>query len=277
MSKYFVTLARRSKRWAKLNEKERLEKSSTLKRFVRKGIPISERTVVWMAISGAQNVKDTSKLSYHEMKNCIKKSLITDSINIDLPRTFPENIYFNDNHVLPKQLYNILATFAQQNAEVGYCQGLNYIAGLILLATKNEEESFWLLKNLIENLLPNYYVRNMEGLLTDMAVLDELVKVKEPLIYRHIQAIGMPWAVTTTKWFICIYAEVLPTETVFRIWDCLLYEGSKIIFRVALTLIKIHKEAILNTKDLSEIVTCFKEMGNHPNVIDCHKFISVSY
>lgn len=276
MSEYYITLARRARRWAKLNDTERSNKSNKLKRYVRKGIPISERSSTWMIVSNGHKTKLTSKLNYTELKNEIKASSITDSINIDLPRTFPDNIYFSQNHTLPKQLFNTLATFAQDNAEVGYCQGLNYIAGLMLLATKSEETSFWLLKTLIENILPKYYIKNMSGLIIDMAVLDELVQIKEPAIYKHIIDIGMPWAVTTTKWFVCIYAEVLPTETVFRIWDCLFYEGSKIIFRVALTLIKLHKEAILNTRDLAEIVTCFKNMGNHPDVIDCHKFISVS-
>lgn len=97
------------------------------------------------------------------------------------------------------------------------------------------------------------------------------------LTYRHIQNIGMPWAMGTTKWFICLYADVLPTETVLRIWDCLFFEGSKILFRVALTLIKIHKELILQTTDLSELMMVFKNMKNHPKVIDCHGFIKVSY
>lgn len=117
----------------------------------------------------------------------------------------------------------------------------------------------------------------MAGLLTDLAVLDEMVLVREPAIHRHITAVGMPWAVTTTKWFICIFSEVLPIETVYRIWDCIFYEGSKIIFRVALTLIKLHKEEILACKDLGDIVTCFKNMALSPKVVNCHHFMSVSW
>ena len=33
-----------------------------------------------------------------------------------------------------------------------------------------------------------------------------------PDIYRHVTSIGLPWAVIATKWFICLFAEVLPTE-----------------------------------------------------------------
>lgn len=95
-------------------------------------------------------------------------------------------------------------------------------------------------------------------------------------VHRHIKQIGMPWAVGVTKWFVCIFAEVLPTETVLRIWDCIFYEGSKVVFRVALALIRMHRNEILESTDLGEMVTCFRSMGNHSRVLDCHLFISVS-
>lgn len=33
-----------------------------------------------------------------------------------------------------------------------------------------------------------------------------------PDIYQHVTSIGLPWAVITTKWFVCLFAEVLPIE-----------------------------------------------------------------
>lgn len=274
MSEYYRVLARRTKRWEELKDTEKHKKNSTLKRFVRKGIPISHRTSAWMIISGAQLLREESMLTYNELKQQINNQTIIDMIQIDLPRTFPDNIYFCSDSHLPSQLFNILATFAHQNSDVSYCQGLNYIAGLLLLATKDEEATFWLLKVLVEKILPQYYIKTMAGLLTDLAVLDDLIRIQDPIVHRHIKDIGMPWAVATTKWFVCIYAEVLPTETVLRIWDCLFYEGSKILFRVAITLIKTHRERILEARDLSELVVCFKSMAESQNVINCHKFIA---
>lgn len=271
-----ATLTRRARRWEQLREKEMYTRSTKLKRFVRKGIPINLRKKSWMFLSGAVNYQQENGYKYTALKERPENANIIETIKIDLPRTFPDNIYFCTEDALQQQLYNVLVAFAMQNSDVGYCQGLNYIAGLLLLATKEEEASFWLLKMLVEKILPQYYIKSMAGLITDLAVLDELVAKMDPEVYRHIHSIGMPWAVATTKWFICLYAEVLPTETVLRIWDCLFYEGSKILFRVALTLIKMHKEQILQARELGELVTCFKEMGRHPNVIDCHVFMSVS-
>ncbi|CAH1176136.1 unnamed protein product [Phaedon cochleariae] len=273
MSSYIRVLTRRAQRWNTLKY-DIYKKPSTLKRFIRKGIPSDIRTAAWMHISGAEDIKNSSTFTYRTMKQKISNQSIIDIIEIDLPRTFPDNIYFSSHEHLPGMLFNVLATFAHQNKEVSYCQGLNYIVGLLLLATKDEESSFWLLKILVEKILPQYYIVTMTGLLTDLDVLDELVHKYEPLVHRHIHNIGMPWAMGTTKWFICLFSEVLPTETVFRIWDCLFYEGSKIIFRVALTLIRLHKDKILQTSELGELITCFREMKNHPSVINCHQFMN---
>lgn len=55
-------------------------------------------------------------------------------------------------------------------------QGLNYIAGLLLLVTKDEELSYFLLRALTENLLPEYYGPNIPGLLTDVRVFSEILR-----------------------------------------------------------------------------------------------------
>lgn len=49
-----------------------------------------------------------------------------DAIRIDLPRTFPENVFFEN---IRTPLFNVLVAYANHNKEIGYCQGLNYIAG----------------------------------------------------------------------------------------------------------------------------------------------------
>jgi len=46
----------------------------------------------------------------------------------------------------------------------------------------------------------------------DSAVMMFIFRLKVPEVHRHVSSIGLPWAVITTKWFICLFAEVLPIE-----------------------------------------------------------------
>lgn len=66
-----------------------------------------------------------------------------------------------------------------------------------------------------------------------------------------------------------------PFKTVLRIWDCLFYEGSKILFRVALTLIRHNQALISQARNLPDICDRFKQTTRGAFVEDCHPFMQV--
>ena len=43
-----------------------------------------------------------------------------------------------------------------------------------------------------------------------------LCRVKLPTIYEHMQMLGIAWSMIATKWFVCLFAEVLPIEVRWR-------------------------------------------------------------
>ncbi|KAI8430139.1 hypothetical protein MSG28_000535 [Choristoneura fumiferana] len=191
MSVYLRVLATRAQKWATLlGEGKSVRHTNTVKRYVRKGIPSEHRPSVWMAISGADKMKDQSPDLFHKILDSPFEKELVDLVKTDLPRTFPDNIYFTKEANHQTHLFNILIAYAHNNRVVGYCQGLNYIAGLLLLSTKSEEVSFWLLKVLVEKILPDYYTKTMDGLIVDIEVLSELVKSKVPDVHQHVINLG---------------------------------------------------------------------------------------
>ena len=278
MNGYLGVLARRRQKWDALLKSgyNKLDTGPKLKRYIRKGVPSSHRKGVWMQVSGAAKLRSEEPDLYPTMLNMtIKNQIIEDQIQTDIPRTFPNNMLFDKTHpkTLQIPLFNILKAFANSNPKIGYCQGLNYIAGLILLVTKDEDASFWLLKVMCEKILPEYYTASMPGLLTDVKVLAELSRQEMPALATHIDKMQMPWALFCSKWLICIYAEVLPTETVLRIWDTIFYEGSKIVFRVALGLLKLNQESLLAKNDFALLAEEFKEILDSKSTVNCHTFL----
>uniref|UniRef100_A0A8C2UUJ8 Growth hormone-regulated TBC protein 1 n=1 Tax=Chinchilla lanigera TaxID=34839 RepID=A0A8C2UUJ8_CHILA len=193
----------------------------------------------------------------------------------DLNRTFPDNVRFRKTAqpCLQKALFNVLLAYGLHNQGVGYCQGMNFIAGYLILITKSEEESFWLLDALIGRILPDYYSPAMLGLKIDQEVLAELVRMKLPAVAALLDGHGVLWTLVVSRWFICLFVDILPVETVLRIWDCLFNEGSKIIFRVALTLIKQHQAFILEAASVPDICDKFKQITSGSFVMECHTFM----
>uniref|UniRef100_A0A8D9EUY4 Growth hormone-regulated TBC protein 1 n=2 Tax=Cacopsylla melanoneura TaxID=428564 RepID=A0A8D9EUY4_9HEMI len=289
MSEYIGVLAKRAKKWTGIlplftaKNNPAWAKSKKVKRYLRKGIPIDHRPQIWMIISNAAELKKSIHQARHYgtggyyafmLNNKILDPDIGETIRTDLPRTFPENIFFRNSLEHQQQLSRILKVFALDEKDIGYCQGLNYIAALILLVTKHEENTYWIFRSVVNKYFSDYYTKTLTGVVRDIDVLSELVRIKMPHLYDHIAKVGVPWPVIATKWFICMFADVLPVETVLRIWDCLFVEGPKILFRVALTLLKLNERALLDCDDFSTLVDCMKSMTRAPAVLNCHSFMS---
>ncbi|XP_067151762.1 growth hormone-regulated TBC protein 1 isoform X1 [Apteryx mantelli] len=275
-SRYLVVLTRRAIKWSKLLKGNNgIQKSLKVKRYIRKGIPNEHRALVWMIVSGAQANMEQNPGYYHRLLEGEKNDKLVEAIKTDMNRTFPDNVKFRKtaDPCLQHTLYNVLVAYGHHNKAVGYCQGMNFIAGYLILITKNEEESFWLLDALIGRILPDYYSPAMTGLKTDQEVLGELVKMKVPAVAELMERHGVMWTLVVSRWFICLFIDILPVETVLRIWDCLFYEGSKIIFRVALTLIKQHQAFILEATNFPDICDKFKEITKGTFVTECHSFM----
>ncbi|KAB5576899.1 hypothetical protein PHYPO_G00203820 [Pangasianodon hypophthalmus] len=276
MSEYLPVLARRSEKWSRLlKENTKVDKNLKVKRYVRKGVPSKHRTLIWMAASGAQQHLQMNCGYYNSLLNIHHDPTLEETIRTDLHRTFPDNIQFHDSSqpCLLKALFNVLVAYGHHNKDVGYCQGMNFIAGYLLIITKDEEKSFWLMDALLGRILPDYYTPAMLGLKTDQEVLGELVKTKVPAVWQTMTQHNVMWDLVFSKWFICLYIDVLPVETVLRIWDCLFYEGSKILFRVALTLIRHHQKLILQAQNFPDICEHFKQITHGEFVENCHAFM----
>uniref|UniRef100_A0A3B3DPN8 Growth hormone regulated TBC protein 1a n=1 Tax=Oryzias melastigma TaxID=30732 RepID=A0A3B3DPN8_ORYME len=126
---------------------------------------------------------------------------------------------------------------------------------------------------LVETIKTDYYTPAMLGLKADQEVLGELVKVKIPRVWQVMSDHNVMWTLVVSRWFICLYIDILPVETVLRIWDCLFYEGSKILFRVALTLIHHNQALIEKAQSLPDVCQAFKESVRGPLVDECHTFM----
>lgn len=279
MSSYLRVLARRASRWDRfMKGVNKVRKSRRVKRFVRKGVPSELRAQVWVDISGARKKMKLNRGKYQQLTGEGLDEQTMHSIQTDIDRTFPDNIHFtNRQNDLRPALYNVLVAYAKHNPRIGYCQGLNYIAGLMLLIVRKEEVAFWLLDVIVGNLLPDYYSRDMLGLQIEQEALRQVVRVKMPDLFDHIEKMGVSYTIFSTKWFICLFIDVLPIETVLRIWDCLFYEGSKVILRVSLTLLSLHKEELLVCQDFAQLVTAMKGITKGPSAMDCHSFMEHSF
>jgi hypothetical protein len=150
---------------------------------------------------------------------------------------------------------------------------MNYVAGILLIFL-NEEETFFALNKLIGTILPqDYYVKDLLGVHVDIAVLKALLQQKMKKLYDFLEERKIDIALVCLEWFLCLFVNTLPIETVLRLWDNLFVEGSRILFKAALALFRIHSKEILNCEDSEEIYNVLRKMGNE--AFDIEELISV--
>lgn len=281
MKSYLRVLANRRKKWDKslAPGKSSPSPGRKLKNYIRKGVPSPYRAKTWMQVSGAGAARSRDPELFQNMLALETNVVTEDQIKTDMSRTFPNNIHFDSTNPVSLQnsMFRVLKAYANSNPTVGYCQGLNYITGLLLLITKDEESSFWLLKTLIDNILPEYYSVNMPGLITDSRVLAELARKHLPRLSKHIDQLQVPWALLSSKWFICLFVDVLPVETVLRIWDCMFSEGSKVLFRVSLAILHMDENNLLGARDMGALMEEIKGFLQSKQTLECHTFMETVY
>lgn len=119
-----------------------------LKALVRRGVPVAFRPRVWPHLCGAYQKRQSYSPDYY--KTLVTRSdtdldpKVRDDIEKDVSRTFPEHAMFHSREGLGA-LRKLLFAYALHNPEVGYCQSLNFIAGMMLLFM-DQEDAFWLIR-----------------------------------------------------------------------------------------------------------------------------------
>ena len=254
-------------------------RSAKTQRFIRKGIPPDWRGNAWFFYAdGDRHLQKHPGLfvtlvsrSSSELK-CEDK----DGIERDLHRTFPDNVRFKpEPPVLSSTPYptleppllaslrRVLQAFALHCPRIGYCQSLNFIAGLLLLFLP-EEKAFWMLHIITTDYFPGTHDVNLEGAKVDLWVLMVAFKESMPGLWPKIGNVDgkanpcdarLPTiSLCTTSWFMSLFIGTLPVESVLRVWDMMFYEGSRTLFRVALAIFKLGEQRIKATSDPMEIL-----------------------
>ncbi|KAL6538044.1 hypothetical protein OROGR_012032 [Orobanche gracilis] len=238
----------------------------TLKRLIKKGIPLNLRPKVWFTLSGAAKKKSTVPDSYYnDLITAVqdKVTAATKQIDHDLPRTFPGHPWLDtpEGHAA---LRRVLVGYSFRDSDVGYCQGLNYVAAMLLLVMKTEEEAFWMLAVLLENVLFNdCYTSNLSGCHVDQRVFRDLLTKKCSRVAAHLETLEFDVSLVCTEWFICLFSKSLPSETTLRVWDILFYEGANVLFNVALAIFKMNEDELLMTHQVGDVINVIQRTTHH--------------
>lgn len=88
-------------------------------------------------------------------------------------------------------------------------------------------------------MVSQFYLPRFPRLMLGLHQLQGLMNVKLPRLATHLFSVGVHPTMYATQWLLTIFTYNFPFAIVVRVWDSFLYEGWKVVFRVALAVLKI--------------------------------------
>ncbi|KAH8257616.1 hypothetical protein KR038_012111 [Drosophila bunnanda] len=238
-----------------LREWDSEKRPKNLAPLVRLGVPEALREKIWQKLANVEG-----KLEMNDMYKILitKETKCETVIQRDIHRTFPAHKCFKETGGSGQDaLFKVSKAYAVHDSEVGYCQGLSFIAASLLLHMP-EEDAFCVLVALMYDYgLRDLYKAGFEVLYLRLYQLERLIKDQLPRLHEHFNACGIETHMYASQWFLTLYTARFPLCFVFHVLDVFLLDGLPVLFQVAVTLLSIC-ESDLRQLDFEGILKYFR-------------------
>jgi hypothetical protein len=130
-------------------------------------------------------------------------------------------------------LFNVLACYAQLDTDIGYTQGMNLVAGIILMVTEFDEVAgFTVLERLMNGPTDwrRFYTQDL--MKTTLQPINDRIyrwlRAESPLLEKHFQAHEFVLSHLLTGPFLTLFANIFDVGVAIHVLDrVLLYGGEE--------------------------------------------------
>ncbi|KAJ6641996.1 Rab GTPase-activating protein 1 [Pseudolycoriella hygida] len=218
------------------------KRPKNLPQLVRLGVPEALRGKIWQKLS---NVENKVEMTERYRVLLTKETKCETVIQRDINRTFPAHKFFRETGGSGQEsLFKVSKAYAVYDSELGYTQGLSFIAATLLLHMPEEEAFCVLIALMYDYRLRDLYKGGFENLSLKLYQLDRLMKDQLPKLHEHFVKTGVEAHMFASQWFLTIFTA-------------LLLDGINFLFQVALTLLSVC-EAELRQLDFEGILKYFR-------------------
>lgn len=156
-----------------------------------------------------------------------------DVIQLDISRTFPHLCIFQEGGPYSDVLHSLLAAYVCYRPDVGYVQGMSYIAAILIL-NMEQYDAFICFANLLNQPLHlAAFTLNQTQMQAYYNAYNEIFNYNLPKLYSHFQKSGLTPDLYLLDWIYTIFAKAMPLDVACRVWDVFLRDGDEFIFRTA--------------------------------------------
>ncbi|CAD8069238.1 unnamed protein product [Paramecium sonneborni] len=232
--------------WSQIIEEE------SINDFRQKDLTLALFYSTFLTISDHINLLHIfSQLKDFEMPNPQEPSAYyAELIDRDVGRTYQQIPYFKDKSN-QDQLRKILLNYANYDPDVGYAQGMNFIAGTLVYFQLPEPQKIF--NQLIYN-HRNNYLSGTPGLFENLAKLKFKLKTSIPKLFKHLQEIGLnDLGICFSPFYLTMMLQNTPFQYQMLILNIYQLMGQKYITKLLIAMLKLSKNTIMKIKDVEKV------------------------
>lgn len=160
----------------------------------------------------------------------------------------------------------MLKAYSAYDPETGYCQGMNFICGMLLQMIPDQEDAFWCLVFVM-------FVRDWRSIFSDSSerinqLIEDLsmyLKKNCKVVYTHMQKQQIAtMAASFSSQLITLFIYDNDFNSAVKIFELFLLDGEKVLVDLLAAMIQHKKEKILQLDDLELMNYLRKDM-----VLEC--------
>lgn len=228
--------------------------------FLQQGIPFQIRSQIWrrLLLLNTRSIPETSALVYENFQHSYNAD-ISAQITKDLSRTFPSLSYFKQDKTL-RNLSTILNVYANYDAELGYCQGLLFLVGVLSHQFKDDPQLvFHALVSIMdsENALHDIFTAQLMSSTLQKwnNEFQGLLKAIDGELYSHLSSF-VEFQVFLYQWWLSFSCSHSPDMNIVnRVIDLCLLEGWKTgMMKISLGLLIANKPILMSLNEGDEEV-----------------------
>ncbi|XP_030641812.1 TBC1 domain family member 12 [Chanos chanos] len=231
------------------------------------GVPPSVRGKVWsLAIGNELNItpelyeiflsrakekwKSYSETgSENETEDCgasqADRESSLDLIKLDISRTFPSLYIFQKGGPYHDILHSVLGAYTCYRPDVGYVQGMSFIAAVLILNLE-EADAFITFANLLNKPCQMAFFRvDHDLMLKYFAAFEVFFEENLPKLFQHFQSSSLTPDLYLIDWIFTLYSKSLPLDVACRVWDVFCRDGEEALFRTGLGILRLYQDVLL--------------------------------
>ncbi|XP_070647966.1 TBC1 domain family member 14 isoform X1 [Bos indicus] len=165
-------------------------------------------------------------------------------IKLDISRTFPSLCIFQQGGPYHDMLHSVLGAYTCYRPDVGYVQGMSFIAAVLIL-NLDTADAFIAFSNLLNKPCQMAFFRVDHGLmLTYFAAFEVFFEENLPKLFAHFKKNNLTPDIYLIDWIFTLYSKSLPLDLACRVWDVFCRDGEEFLFRTALGLLRLFQDVL---------------------------------